>query len=152
MSLSVSRLRAGELVAALSALALASLMAAAPWFARAGHRQTGWHALPGLRWLLVAAVAGGLAIAIAQAACSAPAVPATLDAVQTVLAATAAAALAIRLATTSARPLTGAWLGLAAAVALAGGAFVSLRQEDGWEPGPERPIEVVTLEDDGRSP
>lgn len=142
----LSRLRRGELLTAAAAVALAVLIAAAPWFDHAGHSQTGWHALPGLRWLLLAAVAGGLAIVVAQAACRAPALPAALDVVETVLAAAATLALAIRLVTTSASPQLGGWLGLVAAAALTAGSFMALREESGWLPGPDRPIETVGLD------
>ena len=141
----LSRLRRGELVSAIAALALVVLLSAVTWFARAGHSQTGWQALPGLRWLLLVDVAGGLAIVVTQGACRAPALPASLDVVETVVAFVAAVALAIRIATTAANPGAGAWLGLAAAAVLTAGAFLSLREESGWSPGPDRRIETVAL-------
>ncbi|MGH2871188.1 MAG: hypothetical protein ACRDL5_01865 [Solirubrobacteraceae bacterium] len=146
MSLTPSQLRRGELLAALGGAALVALLPTVDWFQRAGRAPDGWQALPGLRWLLLTAAAGGLALALAQTTCRAPALPSALDVVATVIGTAATIALAIRIATSAAAAGPGAWLGLAAAVALTIGAFASLRAEDGWLPGSERPIETLALD------
>ncbi|MGH2857776.1 MAG: hypothetical protein ACRDMJ_09850 [Solirubrobacteraceae bacterium] len=139
------RLRRGEIAAALAAVGLIVLLIIAPWFASRGGESSGWASLPGLRWLILAAAAAGLALAFAQAACSAPALPSTLSMIATVLGAVTSVALIVRLPTAAGEPRAGAYAGLAAALALSGAALDSLARESGWRPGPERPIETVPL-------
>ena len=141
-----ARLRRGELLAAIAAAGLLVLMLLARWAGPGGGASDGWHAMPVLRWLLAVAIGSGLALAIAQAACRAPALPAALSVISTVLGAVATVALAVRLPTAAAAPDLGDWLGLAAAAGITAGAFLSLRDEQGWVPGPDRPIETVGLD------
>jgi hypothetical protein len=54
-------------------------------------------------------------------------------------------ALLIRLLAGDGSPRVGGWAGLLASAALTAGVFQSLRQEDGWEPGPDHPVETVGL-------
>lgn len=42
---------------------------------------------------------------------------------------------------------TGAWAGVGGAALTTLGAFRAMRAEQGWTPGPEREVEVVTLPD-----
>ena len=51
----------------------------------------------------------------------------------------------IRLLTGAGSPQVGGFAGLAATAALTCGAFISLREEDGWTPGPDHPVETVAL-------
>lgn len=149
MALTLGRLRRGEIAAALAAVALLVLLLAVAWFrsGSGGHRTaSGWASLPGLRWLILAAVAAALLLAFTQAACRGPALPSTLSMVATVLGAAASVALIVRLPTAAGAPRAGAYAGLAAALVLTGAALASLRQEAGWRPGPGRPIETVPLD------
>ena len=106
---------------------------------------SGWTSLPILRWLILVASLTGLLLAVAQATCRAPALPVTTSVIATTLGALTTLALIIRIPTDAASPLAGAYLGLAATAALTAGAFLSLRQEDGWVPDAEHPIERISL-------
>jgi hypothetical protein len=145
-----SRLRRGEIIAALSALALVVLVFAVPWvsFANRGRGHTdadAWTSFPTLRWLILVTAALGLLLGYLQLTRSAPAFPVALDVVLVPLAALTTLVLLIRLLTGDGSPQMGGWAGLVATAALATGVFMSLRQEDGWEPGPDHPVEVVEL-------
>jgi hypothetical protein len=140
------RLRAGEVIAGLGGLVLGVALFALPWFgAGGGATVTGWTAMDVLRFVVVVAALGGLALAIAQATQTSPALPVSLSVVVTVIGAVTTIALVIRLLTAAGTPQSGAYLGLAAGIALTAGAFASLRQESGWTPGAEHPIPTVPL-------
>ena len=146
----MSRLRRGEIIATLSAVVLLALMFLVPWvsFANAGGGHTSadaWTSLPTLRWFLLVSGILGLLLGYLQAARSAPALPVSLDVVLVTLSAVTTLLLLIRLVTGDGSPLAGGWAGLAAGAALTAGTFMSLRQEDGWTPGPEHPVETVEL-------
>lgn len=150
MEIKLSRLRRGEIIAGLSAVVVLALLFATPWFAfgpsGAGHTDAdGWHSLPTLRWLILVTGLTGLTLAFTQASRRAPALPVTLSVIVTTLAALTTLVLIVRLPTDGASPLAGAFLGLAASAALTVGAFMSLRQEDGWLPDPEHPIETIMI-------
>lgn len=147
-------LRRGEVIAGLSALVALVALFAVPWFAvgasvaghGAGHTNaSGWTSLPTLRWLILIASLCGLLLAFLQATRRAPALPVTMSVIVTALGALTTLALVIRIPTDGGSPLAGAYLGLVAAAALTAGAFMSLRQEDGWVPGAEHPIERISL-------
>lgn len=144
------RLRRGELISLGAAIALVVVLFALGWFGRAagpstGPAASGWTALPVLRWLILVAAAAGLALPLLQGWRTAPALPVTMSVLVTTLALITTVALIVRLATTG-RPLqAGGFVELAGALALGVGGFLSMRDEDGWTPGPERPIERVTL-------
>lgn len=142
MQLRVSHLRRGEILAALAAALLVVVLFALSWFGTV----TGWHALPVVRWLLLVTAACGLLLAFFQATRRAPALPVVMSVIVTALALVAAIALVVELATSARTPQTGAYLGLAAALGILVGGFWSMRDEDGWTPGPDRPIERVSLE------
>jgi hypothetical protein len=146
----LSRLRRGEIVAALSALVLLALVFLVPWvsFANPGGGHTSanaWTSFPTLRWPMLVIAVLGLLLGYLQAARSAPALPVALDVVLLPLAAITTVLLLIRLVTGDGSPEAGGWLGLVASAALTAGTFMSLRPEQGWEPGPEHPIEIVEL-------
>jgi peptidoglycan/LPS O-acetylase OafA/YrhL len=145
-----SRLRRGEIIAALSAVVLLALMFLVPWisFPNPGGSHTSadaWTSFPTLRWPMLVIGVLGLALGYLQASRSAPAMPVALDVVLVTLAAITTVLLLIRLITGDGSPEVGGWLGLAASVALTAGTFMSLREEQGWEPGPEHPVEIVEL-------
>lgn len=145
-----SRLRRGEIIAALSALALLALVFGVPWvsFANPGAGHTGadaWRSFPTLRWPILVVAVLGLLEGYLQAARPAPALPVAIDIVLLPLAALTTLALLIRLLTGGGSPELGGFAGLAAAAALTCGASMSLRREQGWTPGPEHPVEIVSL-------
>ncbi len=145
-----SRLRRGEIIAALSAVVLLALMFLVPWISfqnpGGGHSSAdAWTSFPTLRWPLLVIAVLGLALGYLQAARPAPAMPVALDVVLVTLAAITTVLLLIRLITGDGSPEVGGWLGLAASAALTAGTFMSLREEQGWEPGPEHPVEIVEL-------
>jgi hypothetical protein len=145
-----SRLRRGEIILALSALVLLALVFLVPWvsFANPGGGHTGadaWRSFPTLRWPILVIAILGLLEGCLQAARPAPALPVALDIILFPLAALTTLALLIRLLTGDGSPETGGFAGLAAAAALTYGACMSLREEQGWTPGPEHPVEIVSL-------
>jgi hypothetical protein len=71
----LARLRRGELLAGIGAVALLVFLFALPWLSAAGHNRAGWSALPTVRWLLVITALTGLGLVVTQAALRAPAVP-----------------------------------------------------------------------------
>ncbi len=146
MDFKPARLRRGEFVAGAGGVALVVFLFAVPWLsAGSGHTSSGWGGLPVLRWLIVVSALTALALTFAQATRTAPAIPVTLSVFGTVLGALSTILLIIRLLTTDSGLEAGAWLGLLSAIAIAVGGFLSLREEDGWRPGPEHPIETVSL-------
>lgn len=143
MSSGIARLRAGEWLMAVAALVLAVSLFALRWYGGA-HPRDGWQALPTLRWLVLVTVVVALAAAAAQLR-PGPALAAALDVVALLLATITAILLVIRMATTGASLSPGAFVGLGACIATGLGAFAALRIEQGWVPGPQRPIELVPL-------
>jgi hypothetical protein len=149
----LSRLRRGEIIATLSAVVLVVLVFAVPWFSFAnpggGHTDANaWTSLPTLRWPILVTAALGLLLGYLQATRPAPAFPVALDVPLVTLAAITTVVLLIRVLTGEGSPLVGGVLGLVAVAALTVGAFMSLREEDGWNPdppSPEHPIETVEL-------
>jgi hypothetical protein len=145
MQVRVSHLRRGELIAAAAAVVLVAVLFALPWFGAQGATTTGWDGLPVVRWLLLVTAAVGLLLAVFQQTLPAPALPVVLSVIVTALALVTAVVLVIRLPTSAGTPQVGAYLGLAAVLGTFVGGFWSLRDEDGWRPGPDRPIERVSL-------
>lgn len=146
MDFKPARLRRGEVLAGAGAVALLVFLFALPWLApSSGHTSTGWSGLPILRWLVVVSALTALALAFTQATRPAPAIPVTLSVFVTVLGAVTVILLIIRLLTTGSGLEAGAWLGLLAAIGITVGGFLSMREEDGFRPGPEHPVETVSL-------
>jgi hypothetical protein len=98
-----------------------------------------------LRWLLLAAAALVIVTVLAQGLARGPGLSVALDVVSLVVTAITLLLLIIRLATTGASLCPGAFLGVAASLAMVAAVWASLRIEQGWPPGPDRPIEVVSL-------
>lgn len=152
----LSRLRRGEIIALLSALVLVALVFLVPWFqftnSGGGHTSANaWTSLPTLRWLILVTAVTGLLLAYFQASREAPALPVTWDVVVVALGAITTVVLLIRVLTGEGSPLVGAIAGLVAVAALTAGAFLSLREEGGWTPGPEHPVETIAVGGTGRS-
>ena len=139
-----ARLRWSELVAGVSAAALVGFLFGSDWYGGDPPRR-GWDAVPALRWLILVVAVIGLLLAITQATSRGPALPAALDVLGVVGGAVTAILVVVRLLTTGAPLRAGAFLGLAAVLGLTFGAFGSLRREQGWAPGPQAPVALVTL-------
>src|SRR6202012_1990928 len=123
---------------------------AVPWFsfANAGGPPThahAWASLPVLLWLILVPAALGLLRGGLQATRPAPALPVALGVPLVTLAAITTLAVLIRVLTGEGSPLVGGILGLVATALITVGVFMSLREEQGWGPGPEHPIETVEL-------
>jgi hypothetical protein len=142
----VTRLRAGEVLAALGAVVLVVDLFALHWYG--GPDRTGWAAIPTLRWFVLVTVALGVLLATTQVTSTGPGLPVSLDLIGMVVAGLTTILLAIRLASTGASLQVGAYVGVVAAAATAVGAFQALRTEQGWSPD-SRPIELVTLSSAG---
>lgn len=149
MQLTLSRLRRGEIVAGISSVALLVLLFGVGWLSTgpADHRTvlTGFSAMPVLCWFLLVAALLGLLATIFQATRPAPALPVTLDTLSTTVGALTTLLLIIWLLVHSGDIRLGAVLGLIACAGVTAGAFMALRQEDGWIPGPDHPIETVSI-------
>jgi hypothetical protein len=143
--------RRGEILAGASALALLVFLFALNWMTVRGRNRHGWEAIPVLRWALLVTAVTALMLTFTQATRSGPGLPVSLSVVVTVLGALSTLLLIIRLLTTSASLCPGALLGLVALIGIMVGGFDSLRREQGWRPGPERPIETVPLSSSGGS-
>ncbi|MGZ4167364.1 MAG: hypothetical protein ACXVRP_13530 [Solirubrobacteraceae bacterium] len=146
----LSRLRRGEIITFVSALALALLVFLVPWvqFSNPGGGHTSanaWTSLPTLRWLLLVTAATGLLLGYLQVSREAPAFPVAWDVIVVTLSAITTVILLIRLLTGAGTPQVAAFAGLVAVAAQTVGAFMSLRQEGGWTPGRDRAIETIAV-------
>ena len=140
-----SRLRRGELIAAAAAAVLLIALFALSWLGSSHGTVTGWDGLPVVRWFLIVTAVAGLLLAVFQRTRRAPALPVMTSVIVTALAAITAVVLLIQLLTSGGSLQVGAYLGLAAVLGILVGGFLSLRDEDGWQPGPDRPVERVPL-------
>jgi hypothetical protein len=145
MQLRISHLRRGELIAAASAVALVVVLFALSWFGTPHATLNGWHSLPVLRWLVVVSAWCGLLLAVFQQTRRAPALPVVMSVIVTALSLLTAIVLVIRLLTSADTPQVGAYLGVVCVLAMLVGGFYSMRDEDGWQPGPDHPVERVPL-------
>jgi hypothetical protein len=150
------RLRPGEVIAGVAALALLVLLFALPWFGTRGPVSRtaailgvvtsfdGWHAFTQLRWLIMLTILVAFALAFFQSTRRAPAIPVCLSVILTVLGTITVLALVYRVLVNVPGPgdlvtaKAGAYLGLAGAAAVTYGGFASMRREgilDGDGPG-----------------
>lgn len=152
-----SRLRRGEWIVGVSCVALLTCLFLLTWYApsdgsaRSSASVNGWQGLTHLRWLVLVTILGGLALVYFQAARRAPAIPASLSMIVTVLALLNLLALIYRVVLDVPGDdvrKAGAWLGLASAAALLYGAFRSFRTEGIAERDGPGEIETVRLESD----
>jgi hypothetical protein len=142
-----SRLRRGELIAAVSALALLVLML----LLRCYGSRTAWQTLTGWRWVGLVTVVTAFALAYFQAARRSPALPAVLSTVLIVLALLSALWLAVDVIVVQpAHERFTAVLGLLAACGVFYGAFRSLRQEG--ISARDQPAEIPTVTAAGEVP
>ena len=162
MKVEFSRLRRGELIAGAAALVLILTLFGLPWYGLTGAQRSadalgistsvnGWHGLTDLRWLILLTALTGLALAVSQSACRAPALPVSLSTITTVLGVITSLSLIDRVLLNVPGPSelvgarVGAYVGLISGLALTAGAFVSLREEDPADPVRNAAIETVHL-------
>jgi hypothetical protein len=163
VGLQPSRLRRGEILAGVSALALLVFVFALPWYGLSGEAArtaaplgvstsvNGWNGLTNLRWLMLLAIIAGLSLAVLQATQRAPALPVSVSVIATVLGGITVIALIDRVLIDVPGPSglvdrrVGAFLGLVSACGIAYGSFRSLREEDPLDPEAVAGIPVVTL-------
>ena len=168
MDLDPSRLRCGEWLVGVSAVLLLALLFAVPWFeihspigstgSALGLTTSfnGWDELTRLRWLFVLTIASALALVYFQATRRAPAIPAAFSVIVTVLGSVTSLALVYRVVIDLPGPdsvvqaQAGAYLGLASACLLVGGAFLSMRQEG--IAAHDEPADIETIHLSGPSP
>ena len=149
MSVAPSRLRGGEWLAALGAIVMIVALFGLHWYGPTAGTPTtrsGWNGATHLHWLLALDILVGLALVLAQAACRAPAIPACLSVVSSVLTAITLLWLLFRVII-DAQPHqeVGAWIELVGALVLLVGSYWSLRQEGiAPEDGPQE-IPVLSL-------
>jgi hypothetical protein len=158
-----ARLRRGERVAGVGALALLICMFLLPWYGASAQLPIGsravtvsvtvdaWHGLTTLRWLMLILVLSALMMVIAQGALRAPAVPVTLGVIVLPLAILTALCVIDRVLFSLPGPSNvvsaqvGAYLGLLSTLAVVYGSFRSLREESRPDPARSAAIPVVTL-------
>jgi hypothetical protein len=139
------RLRAGEWLAAIAALAV-PIALALPWYGARAREETvtGFESFTVIDVLLLLAAAVGLTLALLQATQESPALPVAFG-VLTVASGFIAVLLVLYRLVNEPGPdefldvRLGAWLGLAATVALTAGGWLSIANERvrGLPPGPE---------------
>lgn len=149
MSLAPSRLRAPEWLAAAGAVVMLVALFVLDWYGPtpgAPSTRAGWDGATHLHWLLLIAILVGLALAITQATCRGPALPASLSVISSVITFITLLWLLYRVVIDMpAHQEAGAWIELLGALALFVGSYWSIRLE-GIRPqdGPQE-IPVVTL-------
>ena len=132
--LEISRLRAGEVISGLSGAVLLG------W---GGRRQ-----LPVIRWLAPITGVSAVALPYTQAARAAPALPVALSVVVTVLGGATGVGLVGRVLirpSSRSSAVAGAHVGLLAALGVAAGGYVSMRQEDGTDPAELGELEIIRV-------
>ncbi len=157
------RLRSGEWIVGASAVALLVSTFTLSWYglkaqliptaAQLGSSTsaTGWNSLTHVRWLVLLTIIVALALVFFQAARRAPAIPASLSVIVTVLAILTLLVLIYRVLintpgsgnATELKP--GAYVGLLSVLALAYGGYLSMRQEGVAEADAPQRIETVRL-------
>ncbi len=155
MSFEPDRLRQGEIIAGVGALALAVCMFLLPWYGLTGRYEQvfsahgfatsvdGWHGLTINRWLMLATILVVLLLVLAQASLRAPALPVTLSLIATVLGIITSLVLIYRVLidTPFSGPhisaKVGAYLALLSALVLTYGAGIVARGGSS-RPGPQR--------------
>jgi hypothetical protein len=168
MQFHLSRLRRGELVAGGAAVVLLLCVFLLPWyglnssFAAIAQRLgvstslNGWQSLTTLRWLMLVTILAAVALVYLQGTRRAPALPATLSLIVTLLGGLTALSLVYRVlinvpgASSVVDRKAGAFLGLVSGFAIAYGGYRSLREE-GVAPQDER-TDIPTIEPGERAP
>jgi 4-amino-4-deoxy-L-arabinose transferase-like glycosyltransferase len=129
-------------VAGAAAVLLAVLMLAVHWYGA----RTGWQVLTSARWLALVTVVSALGLVLTQLTRPAPAVPATMSLIVTVIGALNGLWLLYRVAISAgADQRAGSWVGLLSAWLIVAGGFWSLRREGISSADGPREIPVVRL-------
>ena len=155
MSIRPSRLRFGEWIAGAAAVALVVFMFALRWY-DSGHPSggsspaslDGWRGLTHLRWLVLVTILVTLALVWLQVTRRAPALPVTFSLFVMLLGGVTALAVLYRVVFDPPAGMSvqaGAYLGLAAAVALTYGGYKSMRTEGIADDDAPAQIETVKL-------
>lgn len=162
MGFRLSRLRAGEWLIGLSSLALLVILFVVPWFGLpsayahaaaslgAASSFSGWESLSVIRWLILVLGLGGLLCWYLQGRCLAPALPICAVVLESALAVVTVIALYYRVIIAGpvvavAHDDPAAFVGLALAVAILAGTFVSMRQDQAPSPGSVVEIERLSV-------
>ena len=161
MDFQPARLRKGELIVGAGSIVLLASMFLLKWFGLTGALApqaqrlgfatsvNGWHGLTTLRWFMLVTVTLGLALVYFQAARRAPAVPVSVSAIVSTVALITLLALIYRVLINGPGPdslidpKAGAFVGLAAALAIVAGGYLSLREEGVMEA--DGPGEIPTI-------
>jgi hypothetical protein len=148
-----TRLRRGEVLVGAGAIVLLASLFVLKWFGVSGGGSLdGWDAITTLRWLIVVTVLCGLALVFTQVTRRAPAIPATFSVIVTVLALLTTLALIYRVLINEPGPdslidqKAGAFVGLASAIAMFIGGYLSMRDEGLADRDAPAEIETVMLE------
>jgi hypothetical protein len=131
----LSRLRAGEIASGVGGVLLLC------W--------TGRRRVPVIRWLSLTTGASALALTYTQATRRPPALPVALSVIVTVLGGATVIGVLRHVLVGRSHPssrLPGAYFGIVAGLAIAGGGYASMRQESGTDPAELPPLETITLE------
>jgi hypothetical protein len=138
-------------MAAIAALLLLIFMFVLKWYGAPGvEGVNAWHALTVLRWLMLVTIVSALALAYYQASRNSPAIPVSLSVVCSTLGALLTLLLIYRVLINQPGPDSivtqegGAYLGLACALGITFGGYLSMRDEG--PPADRNPeIETVSL-------
>lgn len=136
MTFDPTKLRRGEIVAALGAVALLVDLFALWWYCSATVSLDGWQAHTVLRWLMLLTILAALALAVLTVTQRTVAVPVTVAVIVATLAALLTVLLAWRVIVDHPGPdsvstRVGAWLGLLCSATILLGAYWSMRDEGG---------------------
>jgi hypothetical protein len=163
-----ARLRPGEWIAGAGGLVLLASMFLLDWYqVTSGSGASGskfshstsvnaWQALTTLRWVMLVTIVASFALVYLQSSRRAPAIPATMSLIVTVLGILTVLALIFRVLIDlpglvgNVSVSAGAYVGLLGAIAIAAGGYASLRQE-GISPRDE-PAEIPTVGSRGGGP
>lgn len=160
MSFRPGRLRQGEVIAGLGAVALAVCLFLLPWYGLSRRIERilsergfptsvdGWNGLTVNRWLMLVTIVTALSLVLAQVCLCAPALPVTLSLITTMLGILTSLVLIDRVlidtpfSSSLIGTKVGAYLGLLSSLVLTYGAGRSLREED--RPDPVRNATIPT--------
>jgi hypothetical protein len=163
MDFDPSRLRRGEIIVGAGSVVLLASMFVLTWYglaaqprpaATSGGASTslnGWDALTNVRWLMLLTIACGLALVCLQAARRAPAIPVTLSVIVAVLGLLTVLVLIYRVLINEPgsdaviEQKAGAFVGLASAIAIVLGGYLSMREEGIADKDGPGEIETVSL-------
>ena len=167
MTFRLSRLRAGEWLIGGASLVLLVILFVVPWFGLpapyahaaaslgAASSFSGWESLSVLRWLIVLLGLGGLLCWYLQGRCVAPALPVSAVVLETALSIVVVAGLYYRVIIAGpvvpvAHDDPAAFVGLALAVGVMVGGYLSLREDQAPAPGSVVEVERVPAVTAGR--